>query len=69
MAKALYGHTGGLDPRLVAEVTSLRARVRELEAEVERLRADRMPELPLDDAGLDSGLRALAESQREPVLT
>jgi len=37
MAKAIYGHTGG-DARLAAEVARLRARVRELEAEVTALR-------------------------------
>jgi hypothetical protein len=40
MAKALLGHVGGLDPRLMAEVTMLRRRVRELEGEVLRLRAE-----------------------------
>ncbi|MCU0301503.1 MAG: hypothetical protein MUF35_07850 [Candidatus Nanopelagicales bacterium] len=39
MAKALYGFHGGGDPRLEAELASLRARVRELEAEVAALRA------------------------------
>lgn len=39
MAKAIYGH---LDPgtRTAAEVARLRARVRDLEAEVARLRAE-----------------------------
>ncbi len=37
MAKAIYGHTGA-DARLAAEISRLRARVRDLEAEVERLR-------------------------------
>jgi hypothetical protein len=37
MAKAIYGHTG-TDPRLAAEIARLRARVRELEAEVAVLR-------------------------------
>ena len=40
MAKALLGHVGGLDPRLVAEVTLLRRQVRDLQAEVLRLRAE-----------------------------
>jgi cell division protein FtsB len=40
MAKALLGHVGGLDPRLVAEVTLLRRQVRDLRAEVLRLRAE-----------------------------
>jgi hypothetical protein len=38
MAKAIYGHTGA-DARLAAEVARLRARVRDLEAEVARLNA------------------------------
>ncbi len=38
MAKAIYGHLGA-DNRLAAEITRLRARVRDLEAEIERLRA------------------------------
>jgi uncharacterized small protein (DUF1192 family) len=41
MAKALYGHVGNAsDRRLVDEVTLLRAKVRNLEFEVARLRAD-----------------------------
>jgi hypothetical protein len=39
MAKALYGFSGGPDPRVVAELASLRSRVRELETEVAALRA------------------------------
>lgn len=38
MAKAIYGHTG-IDARLAGEVARLRARVRDLEAEVSRLQA------------------------------
>lgn len=38
MAKALYGHVGGLDPRTVMEMRRLHERVRTLEAEVLRLR-------------------------------
>jgi hypothetical protein len=41
MAKALYGHVGSApDKRMLDEVTRLRARVRELEIEVMRLRAE-----------------------------
>ena len=42
MAKAIYGHTGA-DARLAAEIARLRLRVRDLEAEVERLRAGAVP--------------------------
>lgn len=37
MAKALFGHVGGPDARLLAEVATLRRRVRDLESEVMRL--------------------------------
>lgn len=41
MAKALFGHVGSAsDQRLLDEVTLLRAKVRNLEFEVTRLRAD-----------------------------
>ena len=39
MAKALLGHVGGVDLRLVDEVRRLRGRVNELQAEVARLTA------------------------------
>lgn len=39
MAKALLGHLP-TDPRLAAEITSLRARVRALQREVEELRSE-----------------------------
>jgi hypothetical protein len=38
MAKAIYGHLSA-DSRLAAEIVRLRTRVRDLEAEVDRLRA------------------------------
>lgn len=38
MGRAIYGAVGGPDPRHVAELSALRSRVRELEAEVARLR-------------------------------
>jgi hypothetical protein len=41
MAKALYGHVGSApDKRMLDEVTRLRSRVRDLEFEVMRLRAE-----------------------------
>ena len=39
MAKALFGHVGGPDLRLVDEVRRLRNRVRDLEAELARVSA------------------------------
>lgn len=39
MAKALLGHVGGPDPRMVAEMRRLQQRVSDLEAEVVRLQA------------------------------
>jgi Viral A-type inclusion protein repeat len=40
MAKALVGHIGGLDPRLVFEMRRLQQRVRDLESELTALRAE-----------------------------
>jgi hypothetical protein len=39
MAKALFGHVGGPDPRIVSEMRRLQQRVRDLEAELVRLQA------------------------------
>ena len=58
MAKALLGHVGAVpDRRLVDEVTFLRSRVRDLEAEVARLRTDR----ETTSTDLERGLRQLSE--------
>ena len=40
MAKALIGHVGGPDPRMIMEMRRLQERVRTLESEVLRLRAE-----------------------------
>jgi hypothetical protein len=40
MAKALYGHVGGPDPRMVSEMRRLQQRVRDLEAELARLQEE-----------------------------
>jgi hypothetical protein len=37
-AKALLGHVGGPDPRLLSDMRRLRRRVRDLEAQVARMR-------------------------------
>ncbi|WP_150237462.1 hypothetical protein [Nocardiopsis quinghaiensis] len=39
MAKALFGHVGGSDPRMVSEMRRLQKRVRDLEDEISRLQA------------------------------
>ncbi len=67
MAKALLGHVGGPDPRMVAEMRRLQQRVRDLETEIVRLQA-------ANDA-LSVAVRNQEEpasgtpSPREPALT
>jgi len=65
MAKALLGHLGGPDPVVVAELARLRRRTRDLEDEVERLRAanEALTALVAEDQ-----LLSLA-GDREPALT
>ncbi len=41
MPKALFGHLGGTDPRLVSEVTRLRVQVKTLEAALAKSRNER----------------------------
>jgi hypothetical protein len=60
MAKAILGHVGGPDPRLLAEVARLRRRVRDLEDEVTRLSTENEALLP--QAGLP------AEGLSEPLV-
>jgi hypothetical protein len=64
MAKALIGHVGGPDPRTLMEVRRLRERVRTLEAELLRLRAEN--DAP-DPSVTDAELIAL-EVAKEPAL-
>jgi hypothetical protein len=40
MSKALFGHVGGPDPRMVSEMRRLQQRVRDLEAELVRLQEE-----------------------------
>ena len=65
MSKAIYGHMAGADPLLMAEVSRLRRRVRELEEQVAAYEADLVTlQAPLEivalrDAELDVALREL----------
>jgi hypothetical protein len=64
MSKALFGHVGGPDPRMLSEMRRLQQRVRDLEAELMRLQDE-------NDA-LASGLgheEELLVLDREPALT
>jgi hypothetical protein len=63
MAKALFGHVGGPDPRIVAEMRRLQRRVRDLEAELVRLQSenDVLASVDQDDV--------LVLKDREPALT
>lgn len=70
MSKAIYGHLGGSDVLLAAEVARLRRRVRELEdqvagyeAELASLRGSSL--VSLREVELDAALRELGQ----PALT
>jgi cell division protein FtsB len=61
MAKALLGHVGGPDLRMVSEMRRLQQRVRDLEAELTRLQDEK------DALAAEVG-RDLLIAPREPVL-
>jgi hypothetical protein len=66
MSKAIYGHLGGPDAQLVAEVSRLRRRVRELEERVAAYEAELV--LPaevvaLREADLDVALREFGSAE------
>jgi cell division protein FtsB len=63
MAKALFGHVGGPDPRMVSEMRRLQQRVRDLEAELVRLQEEN-DALAVEAARADDMLVA----DREPAL-
>jgi cell division protein FtsB len=63
MAKALFGHVGGPDPRMVSEMRRLQQRVRDLEAELVRLQEEN-DALTVEAAREDDMLVA----DREPAL-
>jgi len=62
MAKALFGHVGGPDPRIVSEMRRLQQRVRDLEAELVRLQQAN-DSLPVEVAHED-----MLVAEREPAL-
>lgn len=68
MAKALLGHVGGPDPRLVAEVRRLQQRVTDLEAHLMRLQAENDTLSAAVHTANDGELLTL-ETEREPALT
>jgi hypothetical protein len=63
MAKALLGHVGGPDPRMVSEMRRLQQRVRDLEAELARLQDEN------DVLAAEVGHADLLIPVREPALT
>jgi hypothetical protein len=65
MAKALLGHVGGPDPRMVAEMRRLQQRVRDLEAELVRLQTEN----DTLAAVADNEVLAHSPNDREPALT
>jgi hypothetical protein len=66
MAKALLGHVGGPDPRMVSEMRRLQQRVRDLEAELVRLQ-DENDALSAESAEAGHDL-LVTDREREPAL-
>ncbi|MGD0685453.1 MAG: hypothetical protein ABSA03_10085 [Streptosporangiaceae bacterium] len=62
MAKAILGHVGGPDPRMVSEMRRLQQRVRDLEAALNRLQEE-------NDALAAELNHDLLIPVREPALT
>jgi hypothetical protein len=64
MAKALLGHVGGYDPRMIAEMRRLQQRVHDLESQMLRLQAEN----DALHAAVSPDLLTL-DVEREPALT
>ena len=62
MAKALFGHVGGPDPRMLSEMRRLQQRVRDLEAELVRLQEEN------DALAVEAAHPDLLVPDREPAL-
>jgi hypothetical protein len=64
MAKALFGHVGGPDPRILSEMRRLQRRVRDLEAALARLQEEN------DVLAAEASHDLFVETrEREPALT
>jgi hypothetical protein len=61
MAKALLGHVGGPDPRIISEMRRLQQRVRDLEAELVRLQEQN------DALTVEAGHEDVLVADREPA--
>ena len=61
MAKALFGHVGGPDPRMISEMRRLQQRVRDLEAELVRLQEQN------DALTVEGGHEDVLVPDREPA--
>ena len=66
MAKALLGHVGNVDYRMVAEVRRLQQRVRDLEIEVRHLQAENVA--LASAVNHDDLIRLSAENEKQPAL-
>jgi len=62
MAKALFGHVGGPDPRMLSEMRRLQQRVRDLEAELTRLQVQN------DALAQEAAHEDMLVRDREPAL-
>ena len=62
MSKALFGHVGGPDPRMVSEMRRLQQRVRDLEAELVRLQEEN------DALAVEAAHEDMLARDREPAL-
>src|ERR1700751_1030545 len=60
MAKALFGHVGGPDPRMVSEMRRLQQRVRDLEDELVRVQEQ-------NDSLVEAGHEDVLVADREPA--
>ncbi|MEW2218272.1 hypothetical protein AB0939_02995 [Streptomyces sp. NPDC006990] len=68
MAKALLGHVGGYDPRVLAEMRRLQQRVQDLESELVRMQAEN-DALSAAARHHDSVFEDLDVQTAEPALT
>jgi hypothetical protein len=69
MAKALLGHVGGVDPRMLADLRRLQRRVRELESQVLRLQAENDAlGAAVQHSAVHDELLTISDAAKEPAL-